>query len=77
MDGQSMRAHATRRQLLTDVRRGNQLARVHDDWRVVQATWEDLGAGWDDFVALVREVLSAQCQRHLGVSWPLAHDLAR
>lgn len=75
IDVQSMLAHATRQQLLTDVRRANQLARVEDDWRVIQATWEDLDEGWHAFVALVREVLSAQSLRHLGVPWPLAHDL--
>jgi hypothetical protein len=76
IDGQSMLAHATREQLLTDVRRSNHLVRVDEDWRVVQATWHDLGAGWPVFVDLVHDVLTAQCMRHLGVPWPRLRDLA-
>ncbi|GGI08036.1 hypothetical protein GCM10011354_27070 [Egicoccus halophilus] len=67
---QSMRAHATREQLRGDVRRANQLARLPDGWRVVQASIEDLDDGWPDFLALVREVVTEQSQRWLGRPWP-------
>lgn len=65
----SMLGHSTRRQLRVDAIRSNQLARVDDDWRVLQASWEDRGSG--EFVALAREVVAAQSQRHLGRPWPV------
>lgn len=68
IDAVSMRAHSTRSHLRVDARRSNQLAAVDDDWRVLQATWEDLRD--DRFMGLVRDVVSAQSMRHLGVSWP-------
>lgn len=68
----SMLAHSTRSQLRKDVVRSNQLARLPDDWRVLRMTTEDLGPGWDAFVALVRELVAEQSRRHLGVDWPLA-----
>jgi hypothetical protein len=64
----SMLAHSERGQLRTDARRSNQLARIEDDWRVLAATWEDLEDR--DFLALVRDVVGAQSQRHLGTPWP-------
>lgn len=70
IDVHSMLGHATRQQMLVDIRRGNQLVRVHDDWRVLRASWEDLHDGWDAFLELVLEVVAAQSQRHLGLPWP-------
>ncbi len=68
IDATSMRAHSHRGQLRVDATRSNQVARVDDDWRVLQATWEDLGC--PAFRGLVREVVAAQSQRHLGLPWP-------
>ena len=73
----SMLAHATRAQLRSDVRRSNALAAIDDDWRVLRTTSEDLDAGWPDLLDLVRSVVSAQAQRHLGVPWPLSSDVDR
>ena len=70
----SMKAHSQRHQLRADARRANALAAVEDDWRVLQATWEDLGTGWDTFIVLVREVVGIQSRRHLGVPWPRPDD---
>ncbi|MFA9446140.1 hypothetical protein [Egicoccus sp. AB-alg6-2] len=66
----SMLAHATRSQLRTDVRRSNQLARLPEDWRVLRMTVEDLDEGWDEFLALVRDVVTQQSRRHLGRDRP-------
>lgn len=71
----SMRAHSHRRHLRADARRANTLATVEDDWRVLQATWEDLDRGWSRFVGAVREVLASQSRRHLGVPWPRPDDV--
>ncbi len=76
IDADSMLAHATRTQLRSDVRRSNRLVDLDEDWRVLRATWEDLDRGFTDHLSLVREVVAAQSQRHLGVPWPLAADLA-
>jgi hypothetical protein len=70
LDMQSMRAHATRAQLLVDVKRTNQLVRLPETWRVVHATVEDLGRNWERFVALVKDVVAEQSRRHLGLPWP-------
>lgn len=72
VDVHSMLGHATRQQMLVDIRRGNQLVRVHDDWRVLRASWEDLREGWPAFLDLVVEVVAFQSQRHLGLPWPPA-----
>ncbi|MEX1178088.1 MAG: hypothetical protein WEB09_06475 [Nitriliruptor sp.] len=69
IEATSMKAHSERSQLRDDARRANQLARVDDDWRVLQATWEDLDSA--AFRQLVREVVAAQSLRHLGRPWPV------
>jgi len=71
LDLESMLAHSGRAQLRTDIRRTNQLALVHDDWRVVRGTWEDLSAeGWPPFLELVTTVITQQSRRWLGRDWP-------
>jgi hypothetical protein len=70
IDVDSMLAHATRDQLRKDVRRSNQVALLPDEWRVARMTVEDLDAGWSEFLALVRALVTEQSRRWLGRDWP-------
>jgi hypothetical protein len=71
----SMGAHSQRWQLTTDAVRANALASLEEDWRVLHVTWEILERSWQPFVGEVRDVVAAQCQRHLGIPWPRLSDL--
>ncbi|MEX1162033.1 MAG: hypothetical protein WEB03_00480 [Nitriliruptor sp.] len=75
IDHDSMLAHSKRSQLLADVRRSNALTTADDDWRILRATVEDLGRGWDRFLASVRDAVHRQAQRYLGVPWPRPEDV--
>ena len=67
--------HSSREQLAADAQRSNALARAEDDWRVLRMTWEDLHARWPRMLAEIREVITAQSRRHLGLPWPLPHHV--
>jgi hypothetical protein len=73
----SVRFHSPSDAVRRDAERANRLALLCDDWRVLHLTWWDLRERWPDFVAMTRAVITAQAQRHLGISWPAARHLAR
>ena len=69
--------HAHRRDLERDTARANAVALLGDGWKVLHATWSVLGDGWGRFVDDVRQAITSQAQRHLGVAWPTAAHLRR
>jgi hypothetical protein len=69
--------HSSSDAVRRDAERANRLALLDDDWRVLHLTWWDLRERWSEFVAMTRAVITAQAQRHLGLSWPAAQHLAR
>ena len=74
----SMAHHSSPSDLQRDAERRNRLALLTDDWRVLHASYADLGTErWRDLLDRVRTVIAGQSRRYLDRGWPRATDLRR